>query len=487
MRLSILPIFLFLLGFGCSPAINSKKNSHPFSQSLKAEIERILADSMLARSRIGIKVVSLRSGMTLYEKDSGLLFHPASNMKLLTTATALARLGTNFRFKTSLFADSAAIGDSAIAGDLYLKGFGNPDLTLDDLGWLVRQIKHRGIRKIDGNLVCDESYFDDRRKGLGWMWDDTGSWSYAPFSALSVNDNCVTVYVKAGENAGDSLIVELEPATQFMAIDNQATTVDSMDTAAVQEFEIGRKWRQNENTVLVKGGLFAKTPEKQYAVDVHEPALFTGTLLSERLLSEGIDLTGTVIKGVTPDSFQTVLTHYSEPLTNAIINVNKISDNLSSELLLKTIAAAQTGRQGTSEAGLHEVRLFMSEVGIDTTQMALADGSGDSRYNLISPGHIVQLLEYMYYDFSLRPEFITSLPIAGVDGTLRHRMRGTSAYGKLRAKTGTLRGVSTLSGYTTMAQGEPVAFSIMIAHYVGSSWRMRRIQDKIGSVISALR
>ncbi|MFQ5650185.1 MAG: D-alanyl-D-alanine carboxypeptidase/D-alanyl-D-alanine-endopeptidase [bacterium] len=453
---------------------------------LQRRIDTILQDSVLAHSRVGIKIVSLASGQTVYEKNSHLLFHPASNMKLLTTATALTRLGTNFTFKTILYADTAAVFDSVIVGNLYLKGFADPELSLTDLAWMAQQLKKKGIRRITGDLVCDDTTLDELYRGAGWMWDDASSWYYAPIGALTVNDNCVTVAVKPGARVGDSLQVRLDPPTAYMKVANLGLTVDSLDTIHIKKFKVQRKWITPENTVVISGGLPPGAKERRYVIDVVNPTLFTGTLFAEALEREAIELSGQIVAGELPDTNVVLVTHLSQPLASVVRNTNKISDNLSAELILKTVGAELKGTPGTAKKGLAVVKEFLHEAGVDTTALSLADGSGSSRYNQISPDHIMKVLQAMHKDFRLQAEFKASLPIAGVDGTLRHRMKTTPAEGKLRAKTGNLRGVSALSGYTTTATGELLAFAMIMEHFVARNALVKQVQDRIGSVISGM-
>ena len=453
--------------------------------NLSRNIDQILQDSSLQQTRTGIKIVSLQTGKTLYERNSQELFHPASNMKLLTTATALKRLGTNFRFKTILYADTASITDSTLSGNIYLKGFGNPDLSVEDLWWMVRELKSRGISRINGNLICDETYMDDLYWGSGWMWDDVSAWYWAPICALTVNDNCVRVTVKPGSKIGDSLTVQLEPRTNYLKIVNMGVTVDSLDTLQQRAFKVERNWRPAENTIKVEGGMAIGKSERSFVIDVVDAARFTGTLFSELLQQENITFEGKVLKDSVPDKAIVLVRHISSPLTLIIMNTNKISDNLSAELLMKTVGAEIKGVPGTAEKGISVVKEVLSDIGVDSTTYEIADGSGVSRYNVITPDLIVDLLTEMNRDFRIQAEYKTSLPIAGIDGTLQGRMKNSAAEGKLRAKTGSLRGVSSLAGYTTTAEGELVAFSMIMEHFIISTSKIRDIQDQIGNLISS--
>ncbi|RMF56492.1 MAG: D-alanyl-D-alanine carboxypeptidase/D-alanyl-D-alanine-endopeptidase [Calditrichaeota bacterium] len=284
---------------------------------------------------------------------------------------------------------------------------------------------------------------------------------------------------------GDSLTVQLEPPTRYMKIINTGITVDSLDTLSQKVFKVERKWKPPENTVVVEGGMPIGSDERTFIIDVVDAPRYVGTLFVELLQKEGIAFNGRVLKGTAPDSAEVLVEHLSPPLTLVIMNTNKISDNLSAELLLKTLGAEVKGAPGTAEKGLSVIRQFLDSLGIDSTTYHIADGSGVSRYNVVTPEIIVQLLAAMHEDFRIQAEFKTSLPIAGVDGTLKRRMKGSAAEGLLRAKTGSLRGVSSLSGYSTTADGEIVAFSIMMEHFVVSTSKIREIQDRIGHTIAS--
>lgn len=477
--------FVFLAGCATHGPLRKPAQEKNAIAALQKQIDMVLQDSVLQQTRTGIKIVSLNTGRTWYEKNSRELFHPASNMKLLTTATALNRLGPDFRFRTLLLADSASLKDSTISGNIYLKGFADPSLTTQDLHRMVKELRFRGIRRITGNLVCDESYLDDLYLGQGWMWDDASSEDFAPISALTVNDNCVEVTVKPAVRPGDRLTVHLEPETNYMKIVNHGVTVDSTDTVLTKAFKVERKWKHPENTIVIEGGLIAGGPERTFKREVVDPARYAGTLFGELLVQEHISLQGSVLKGVAPDTVILLAEHLSPPLSQIVFRINKISHNLSAELLLKTLGAEMGGVPGSAKKGISEIYQFLQEIGIDSTSYKLADGSGVSRYDLVTPDLLVTLLQAMYREFQVQPEYQSSLPIAGLDGTLKRRMTNTPAERTLRAKTGTLSGVSDLSGYTITADSEIVAFSIMMEHFVGSASKIRKVQDRIGELLTS--
>ncbi len=482
-------VCFFLIGIlapGCSStrSLRQESNRQQPLVLLKQQIDAALQDSSLTQSTTGIKVVSLVSGEILYQKDSARLFHPASNMKLLTTAAALNRLGPGFKFRTTLAADSVSFADSTITGNLYLKGFADPLLTDADLRRMIAQLHEKGIRQVTGNLVCDATYLDTLRLGVGWMWDDVNGSDWAPISALTVNHNTVRVIVSPAAKAGDRPTVRLDPPTAFMPIENYASTVDSTDTLALRNFAVERHWQIPRDILTLRGGIEIGSQPRSREIDVVDPALYTGTVVSELLRDAGVALYGKVIKGAQPDSTLAVADHFSDTLGEIVTKINKPSDNLYAEMLLKTLAAESKGPPGTAANGIAIVKEVLHEAGIDTNLLYLVDASGVSRYNLISPDQMIKLLIKMHEDFAIQAEFKASLPIAAIDGTLQNRMKETAAAAKLRAKTGSLRGVSTLAGYTTTAEGELIAFSIMMQHFVGPTRLIRNVQDRIGAIIS---
>ena len=454
---------------------------------LRQRLEQILNDPALAHALAGIKIVSLRTGEVFYERGADLLAHPASNQKLLTSATALSVLGPAYVFRTSVACDSAQKIESVMAGDLYLIGRGNPDLTDKDLFGLAQNLAQLGIKEIRGNLICDDFYFDDLRWGNGWMWDDDPSTDEPRLSALTVNDNAVTVRVFPADTAGRPARVQIEPPTDHVMQVNKSVTMNrktQIDSLKLSPLLITRKWQENENTILVDGAIAQNETPPEEALNVLEPEIYCGKLFHAALQTAGIAVRGKVLRGEAPAKLK-ILAEHRGPLMPILINLNKVSDNLTAELLLKTIGAEKLGRPGTAAKGIRVMRQFFGNAGVDTNAVYSADGSGVSHYNLVTPANLVHLLAAMWKNFSIRNEFVATLPIAGVDGTLRSRMKGTAAANVLHAKTGTLSAVSTLSGYTTTADGEELAFSFMMQHFLGSSRAIRSIQDRLGAEISA--
>lgn len=374
-------------------------------ETLNSEIEGVLKDSLFSTASIGIKVVAVETNKVIYAKNAQKLHHPASTTKLFTAATALVKLGSGFRFATTLYTNIEA--NAQTINSIYLKGSGDPILKTEDIVNLATKVIESGITSIDGDIIVDESYFDTVREGPGWMWDDRPYW----ISALSIRS------------------LEPDPSTGSRAI-------------------------------------------------------VCGQLLKKTLIQKGVKVSGQVITGAVPSNFRILATHESPPLADIVTLMNKPSDNWIAEMLFKTLGAEVKGEPGSWQKGREAITEYLGEILVEPPSHRFVDGSGLSRYNLVSAELLTQLLVNMYHNFELMPEFTSSLPIAGVDGTLRNRMQGMSAVKTLRAKTGTLSGVSALAGYTRTADGEVFAFGILISHYVGSAVTARGIQDKIGNLLT---
>ncbi|MEX2116345.1 MAG: D-alanyl-D-alanine carboxypeptidase/D-alanyl-D-alanine-endopeptidase [Bacteroidota bacterium] len=467
-----------LLAAGCTVTDHATRPDNPVD-ALRLEIDTILSDTIFTQSDAAIKIVSLEDGAVLYERNGARLMRPASNTKLITSSAALGILGTNHEFRTSILADSL-LPDGIVHGSLYLKGYGDPGLTVADLDSMIAQLKSIGIKAIHGNVVADASWFDDLYWGEGWMWDDEPYSYEAGICALSVNKNCVKVSIIPGTFPGEGVQVLIDPPTQYVSLLNTARTVT--DTALVP-LNVTRMYKDRLNALVVSGEVVAKRDTIHRWVTVWRPELYAATLLKERMEADSIIVRGQPTIGVAlPWSHE--LAYRRRSIDSVLFNLNKMSDNLAAENTLKSIAVARGGMPGSAKYGLFQTNVFLSELGIDTTKYRIVDGSGVSHYNLLTADMLIQLLVSMTNRWDIFGLFYESLPIAGVDGTLEMRMRGTKAEGNLRAKTGSIGGVSSLSGYVTTADGERLAFSILMQDFILPSRLYRNAQDAIGALLA---
>ena len=470
---------------GCSAPLQSGRFAHrepsglpSFSShpQLKDQLDEILSDSLFPPSNAAIKIVSLKTGETLYDLNGGLCMTPASNMKLFTSAYVLSALGPSYRFSTRVFIDTSVLPR------IILRGAGDPILSSADFDSLAAAIR-AGVSSLPAwTLAGDASLFDDLQKGPGWAWDDEPDPSVMFISPLSLNGNAINISVLPGKAPGDSLQVTTDPPTSYVSVENTGVTKADADRHSLH---VTRDWRTQSNTLRVSGEMRPGDTPLVTTLSVAGPEWYTLTVLREKLEAWGLHFTGIVLDTVPPGAGE--IARCEHRLDTVLTYMNLNSDNLSAENLLKTAAAEKSGPPGSTESGVRLMRIFLAGLGIDTSRIVIADGSGISRYNLVSADAIIALLAGMHERVDLFPLWYRTLPIAGVSGTIAHRMRGTPAEGNLRAKTGTLNGVSTLSGYVTTADGDPLAFSILMEFFPSSEREYRQVQDRIGAYLAALR
>ena len=464
------------LAAGCAPsarlAVGVRPGTAPPSWSsdpqLKAGIDSLLSDTLFPPASLGIEIASAESGEILYTLNPGYLYLPASNQKLLTSATALATLGQQFTYETRTFFDTT------VSPRIFIKGSGDPILSSQDLDSLAGRTAASLPPGRRWTVCADISMFDDLQWGKGWMWDDEPSSDAMYITPLSVNNNCITVRVTPADSVGKPPHVACDPPTHYVTVQNTATTVS--DTVRVP-LDISRNWRDRSNTITVKGEILASDREEKNKISLWQPEWYALTLFRQAVESRGIQCEGMVTDTVPTKAVP--VSSVVHGLDTVMTYMNKVSDNLSAENLLRTAAVVRFGAPGTAANGMECVMQFLTSMGIDTTRVVSADGSGVSRYNLVSPSLLVHLLIAMAHDEQRLPFWYSTLPVAGVDGTLSERMKGTAAEGNVHAKTGTLDGVTTLSGYAHSRGGRLLAFSIMIQGFAGNTRAYRKIQDKI--------
>ncbi|MBX7221114.1 MAG: D-alanyl-D-alanine carboxypeptidase/D-alanyl-D-alanine-endopeptidase [Blastocatellia bacterium] len=442
---------------------------------LQTLAESIAQRPALAAGRVGIRVQSLSTGQILADVDGMKVFQPASNMKLYSTAAALDKLGPDFRIRTSVYA-APPDANGIVQGDLILYGRGDPNLssrfnekkndpTLTPLEKMADAVAAAGVKRITGDLVGDESYFRAAPLGNGWEWNDL-QWYYGTaVSALSSNDNQIRLSLVPGKSAGDTCQITVFPPTPTVTIINRTVTYSGKG-----ERKVGIHRGLADNVFEVWGSFPVGDEGFSANLAIHDPALFTASLFKQMLVKRGVQIDGQIKRADAnwreqqPIDFNKVkeLTGWdSLALAEMIKVVNKHSQNLHAELMLR-----QVGKQfgpkdkDADEAGCLMVEDLLKRAGCNTSVLRLRDGSGLSRLDYISPESTVKLLTYMH-KHAYAAAYLDSLPIAGVDGTLSGRMGKTKAENNLRAKTGTLDDVSSLSGYVTASNGDILVFSII--------------------------
>jgi D-alanyl-D-alanine carboxypeptidase/D-alanyl-D-alanine-endopeptidase (penicillin-binding protein 4) len=468
---SILILILFSFNFLAQPGLTVLTN----------DLDKIVNDKFFERSQIAIEIFDLTEGKSLYSHNNKLLLHPASNMKLITSAAGLVFLGPEYEFKTILYYNGVAEG-TTLYGDLYVVGGLDPDLTSNDLDTLVQVLKSFEIKFITENIYADISIKDSLYWGSGWNWDEHPDSDAPLLSALNINDNIIEVFV-IGSKVGLPGIVSLKPETQYVKIENHSVTVPSN---VPNDLNIKRDWLNNKNTIIIDGyvrrGEIIDSSEHTEKLNLLEPEKYFLTLFKEHLEKEKIFSYGELDIKTLPDG-SIYLTEIKRSLAKVLPNLNKESDNLNAEMILYALALKDSAAPATAKNGIEIIKSLIDSVGLNPNDYSLADGSGVSRYNLVSAELLIEFLKYMYK----HSEFIlyyNSLSIAGVDGTLEKRMMNTVAEGNVHAKTGTLAGVSSLSGYVSAKNGNLITFAIMMQNYVEKSSVARRFQDKICELLA---
>ncbi|MBT3738103.1 MAG: D-alanyl-D-alanine carboxypeptidase/D-alanyl-D-alanine-endopeptidase [Candidatus Marinimicrobia bacterium] len=462
-KLKYTSIIVFFISCTQSPIIYTSVGK----LSLKKKISSIINESKI-NTNIGIKAISLTSGKTLFDLNSNSLFNPASNNKLYTGLSALSLLDSNYTFNTNLYYDD---------NKLYLQGGGDPDLSLRSLDSLATIISKMDL-EIE-QLILDDTRMDSTTYGQGWMWDEGAWWYSAQVSALSVNDNCVDFIISPGLLGKPAKIKTIPQSNYFKIINNSITT---NDISNFMKFEINRDWKNNTNSFTVSGNILSISDNDTLFRNIHDPTQFTGHLFQQMLFEKGKKI-NSINKGPVTENAKLITSHKSKKLIPIIENLMVKSDNLTAELLIKTIGFEANKKEGNWKNGLEEVRKFINDsVGIDTATFSIQDGSGVSRYNYGSPSQYIDLLKWVYNNKAIRDQFINTLPNSTPKGVLNKR----SLPNKVYAKTGSLSGVTTFSGYIFTNSGEIVAFSILMNGFKGDSLPYKNLQDKIVSALSMI-
>jgi D-alanyl-D-alanine carboxypeptidase/D-alanyl-D-alanine-endopeptidase (penicillin-binding protein 4) len=454
------------------------------SASLRERLTALVKQPHLAAAALGVKIVSLDTGKTLFEHEADGLLRPASNGKLFTGALALDRFGPNQRIRTSVYAAAKPDTNGVVAGDLILYGRGdfsfaarfNQGDTSKSLEPLVAALTNAGVRRVSGSLVGDESFFRAKPHGASWTLDDAQSYYGAEVSALTLEDNVIDLTVKPGTAVGEPLKISLKPATGFLVFSNRTQTVAQGGRRGVGFYR-----PLDGNVVYARGTLPLGDSGATDAITVHQPALFFVTQLQAALAERGIQVDGPPrmisrldrdILPLNTNALVEIAASESRPMSELVRLTMKPSQNQYAQLLLLQAGrAAQNSDLPVSEtedAGIAQMKSFLAGAGVKAGEALLDEGSGLSRTALVTPDSIIQLLLHMARHRHAEA-FIDALPIGGVDGTLRNRFLKTAAEKNVRAKTGSLSYVATLSGYVTTAGKERLAFSILLNNYAPSA------------------
>ncbi len=469
------------------PARSAPEAATPASAPLGAAVDALVRSEP---DRWGVLAVALDSGKVVYRHNADALFQPASNQKVFTTAAAIDALGPAWTTRTTIYATTEP-DDGVLDGDLVLYGRGDPNLSgrfstsndpIEPLRQLAGQVRARGITRVTGGLVADESYLSGPPHGSGWAWEDL-QWHFgAEVSALSFNDNLATVRVTPGAAPGEPAVVTIVPDVGYLRVDNQTVTVAGSGSSVSVNASI------DNGTVTIGGEVGARNGGWNGEVSVHDPALYAAAAMRRALVDAGVEVVGPSRKldaymvrpeALAIDDLLEVAAIDSQPLSVMTQVVNKHSQNLHAELILRLLGRTRGPADLPSDqAGIAVVTDFLRRAGLLVPGAVLFDGSGLSRLDRVSPGMLEGVMRAMAASPS-SAVFFDTLPVAGVDGTLRHRLGGLQVH----AKTGSLQTAKSLTGYATDASGRRIAFSIVYNNPANSGGAIGQI-DRIAAAIA---
>lgn len=459
--------------------------------ALRARVSDILADPAVAAGTWGVAVRSLKSHEPLVEINAHRLLTPASTLKILTLAVTADQLGWDYTFETRV-AMTGSVKDGVLDGDLVVLGSGDP--SFDDwdgaatavFGAWAARLKELGITMVGGRIIGNDDVFTDEGYGSGWMWDDMAEDYSAPASGLQFNEGTAQILVTPAAT-GEPAVLSLTPSHTRFPMINRTTTV-----AAGGATRLAHKALPLTPGAIVSGTIAADAAKQVRNVAIGNPTLYFANALRSALIANGIDVLGGAVDAddlvdvPVVDASSVALSHRSPALSSLADTLMKLSQNLYAETFLRTIGRLK-GAGGDAESGIDVLKKVLASWGAPVNELVLADGSGLSRYNLVSPALVVSVLEHVHGDDRLRGPFVASLPVAGKAGTLANRMKGTVAEGRVQAKTGSFTNARSIAGFVDSADGEPLAFDIMTNNYAAPTSQIDRVSDAIVAALAQFR
>ncbi|VVC76871.1 D-alanyl-D-alanine carboxypeptidase DacB [Aquicella siphonis] len=460
-----------------SPSHAVSSGTVVYGASQLASVLTALIRENTSTADIGVFVKSMKYGDPLYTRNIYQPLTPASTLKVLTAEAALIYLKPEYRFSTQLLTDAKTIKNGVLQGNLYVVLSGDPSLTYNDLVDLMLNLRTQQIQAIAGNVYIDNTAYDQSFYGPDWEWKDKSYCYAAPISASIINHNCLPFKVSPSAVTGQAARVETSPNHFYPEIRNSVVTKPNRTSCSL-------RLSSDLSSGLSIDGCMPKGKDAwgvSYVVtDVpdYNRALFKGVM--KQL---DIRVYGTVTFGSAPKNPSMIAYHASEPLSDLINEMLKKSDNVIAGALFKKLGQLYTHQPGSWANGSYAVSQILSRyAGMNTSGLRILDGSGLSPSNLTTPSQLMQVLSFAYHHGPTNDAFISALPIAGVDGTLKHRMGNIAR--KVKAKTGTISGVVSLAGYVMGADREILAFVIMINGNKGMTWKYRDMEDKIATALT---
>jgi D-alanyl-D-alanine carboxypeptidase/D-alanyl-D-alanine-endopeptidase (penicillin-binding protein 4) len=459
-------------------------------ETLQTKLKDALNVEALDGVDVGFIAVDLESGTVLAETGADMLINPASNAKMITSAAALHTLKPEYRFKTEYYAQGV-IKDGTLVGNLVVKGYGDPSVTSERLVKVANELFLLGVEKITGSVIVDDTWFDGIEEARGWELEEAPDRAYAaPVSATTVNYNAIAIYVRPASTPGAPAIVVVDPPTERVVVEGTITTeaVGAGVRVHSQKNDAATAPGQPHDGTLVtvEGSVGLRDPPARIYRRVYDPARHFGSVLTSFLQQRGVKMRHNVQKGTVPAGARLILVDKSQPLKEIVDDLNHYSNNILAETLIKQMGAEVMGAPGTFANGLQVSRSYLEDVvGFAPGSYIFENGSGLNDVNRFSARQLVMLTRAVANDYEIATEWFSSLAVAGTQGTIGFRMKDTPAKRRLRAKTGTLRGVSALSGTVVRPGGDVVAFSILTAGYKTGASAMWKVQNALGAALAS--
>jgi D-alanyl-D-alanine carboxypeptidase/D-alanyl-D-alanine-endopeptidase (penicillin-binding protein 4) len=434
-------------------------------------VDNILKNGCAKNATVAMFVKSLGTNTVIYSKNGSKLMIPASNMKIATSAAALDLLGPTFTFDTKVSYTGERAGDE-IKGDLVITGSGDPHLVTEDLFLMANEIRKRGIKRIKGNLALDGGYFDSSPFPDGWKISSYRRAFEAPLNALSLNFNSFAILVYPTGGDSGKVVATLDPETPYLTLQNRIRLSPERNHLQIEY----RKRSGGSENIIISGSVKRGAKEKTFYRSISDPLMYFGMTFVEMLKKNGVVLEGDIVRSHALQS-QELFVHSSWPLYQLLAYMNKFSNNFMAEQILRTLAAETVSVPGTEKDGIRKIEEYLRSLGYSDESFRVMDGSGFSRDNRLSASLIVKLLEREYRRWKNGPEFLTSLALMGLDGSVQDRLKDTNR--TIRVKTGTLSSISALSGFYPTDYGDILIFSIIFNDWQCANDEAMRIQHRI--------
>jgi len=442
------------------------------------KLEQMIEKSKFPVSNFGLYIAGGEGEpKVIFQKNADKKMIPASITKLVTAAAAISQFPPGTKFKTSLWS-TAAVENGNLKGDLILRGGGDPGFVSETMWYLVNVLTRSGLKTIDGDLIIDDTLFDKLRYDPSRQKERVDRAYDAPTGAMSFNWNSVNIFVRPGKKSGEPAVVFADPENQYIQLRTRVETTGVGGKTAVN-VDRDEDSKGPGDLVVVSGKIALDSKEVVVYKNITQPDLWAGYNLRSFLQQRGIEVKGAIKAGVTPGNAKLMAEAEGKPIQDILADMNKFSNNYIAEMLTKNMAAAQNP-PGSIDKGMKILRDYLEKIGVPGSQYELSNPSGLTRDNKMTAQALWRVLNDMRSQFRYQPEFVTSLPIAGIDGTLKNRMKNSPGERWVRAKTGFLTGVVALGGYAGRSDGTVIPF-VFIYNGSADESQVRALFDRLAT------